>query len=201
MKRIIYFLLGVNILAIGLILNTKSGLGVSAINSVPYSISQMTSLSLGNATFCIYIIFIILQTILLKKIDIKVLLQFPFSLVFSYLLDLYDYLLPFDFEAMAPRFILLFFAIILTALGAYLMVVADIVLNPADGMVNTLTKVTKKQFGLVKNCFDLTMICVTIIICMVVKGYLIGIGIGTIFSAIFIGRCISLYQKYLKLHI
>ena len=74
------------------------------------------------------------------------------------------------------------------------MVFGDIVLNPADGLVHTIAKVADKNFGFIKNIADLVFIVLTIIICLITKGYVLGIGIGTIVSAIFIGRFVALYQ-------
>lgn len=53
---------------------------------------------------------------------------------------------------------------------------------------------SKKDFGFVKNIFDILAIILTSLICLAAKGYIIGIGIGTVLSAIFIGRCVALYQ-------
>lgn len=73
------------------------------------------------------------------------------------------------------------------------MVLGDIVLNPADGLVHTIGKVTNKDFGFVKNIADLVFIVLTVVICLVIKGYILGI--GTVASAIFIGRFVALYQN------
>ena len=45
-KRLGLYFLGILILGFGIVLNTKTGLGVAAINSVPFGISEMTNLSL-----------------------------------------------------------------------------------------------------------------------------------------------------------
>ncbi len=79
LKRVIYFLLGVNALSIGIVLNTKSQLGVGSITTLPYVFSFITSFTLGNAITLLYFIFVVIQTCLLKKIDYKILIQFPFS--------------------------------------------------------------------------------------------------------------------------
>ena len=93
------------------------------------------------------------------------------------------------------QIVILIIAIVLTALGAFLMVLGDIVLNPADGLVHTIGKVTNKDFGFVKNIADLVFIVLTVVICLVIKGYILGIGIGKVASAIFIGRFVALYQN------
>lgn len=193
-KRGFTFLLGMNLLALGIILNTKSLLGVGAINTLPYSLAIISNSSLGIITIGIYIIFIIIQILLVRQMDIKILLQFPFSFLFGFLIDIYNNILKFQVNILYIQYIVLILAILLTAMGAFLMIKSNIVLNPSDGIVNTIANVSNRSFAYTKNIFDLTMVALTIIICLFTKGYIIGVGIGTVLSALFIGRCISLYQ-------
>ena len=46
--RIIIYVAGLLVLALGIILNSKAGLGVSPIISVSYSISQINGFNFGN---------------------------------------------------------------------------------------------------------------------------------------------------------
>lgn len=66
-KRWVTFIIGMNILAIGIILNTKSLLGVGSINTLPYALSDIFHISIGTMTTIVYILFIIVQLILIKK--------------------------------------------------------------------------------------------------------------------------------------
>lgn len=194
-KRFIVFVVGMNVLAIGIILNTKSLLGVGSINTLPYALANILSVSLGTMTAMVYLVFIIIQLILLKRFDLQVIIQLPFSFIFGYLIDFYDLFFSYEPTAFYMQIVILIIAIVLTALGAFLMVLGDIVLNPADGLVHTIGKVTNKDFGFVKNIADLVFIVLTVVICLVTKGYILGIGIGTVASAIFIGRFVALYQN------
>ena len=194
-KRCMIYVFGVLILGFGIVLNTKTGLGVAAINSVPYGLSQMTNLTLGNCTTILYIGFIILQIIIYKKCNLKVLLQFPFSYLMGMILDFYDQLFNFPPQNMIISIVLLFIAIVLIALGAYLVVAMDFVPNPADGMVNALSYLIHKDFGQMKWMFDCLMMTITIIMTLIISGHVIGIGIGTVLSALLIGRVIQLYAK------
>lgn len=194
-KRFIVFVVGMNVLAIGIILNTKSLLGVGLINTLPYALANILSVSLGTMTTMVYLVFIIIQLILLKRFDLQVIIQLPFSFIFGYLIDFYDLFFSYEPTAFYMQIVILIIAIVLTALGAFLMVLGDIVLNPADGLVHTIGKVTNKDFGFVKNIADLVFIVLTVVICLVTKGYILGIGIGTVVSAIFIGRFVALYQN------
>lgn len=194
-NRFIVFVVGMNVLAIGIILNTKSLLGVGSINTLPYALANILSVSLGTMTTMVYLVFIIIQLILLKRFDLQVIIQLPFSFIFGYLIDFYDLFFSYEPTAFYMQIVILIIAIVLTALGAFLMVLGDIVLNPADGLVHTIGKATNKDFGFVKNIADLVFIVLTVVICLVTKGYILGIGIGTVVSAIFIGRFVALYQN------
>ncbi|MDU4733306.1 MAG: hypothetical protein E6X95_03745 [Thomasclavelia ramosa] len=121
-KRLGLYFLGILILGFGIVLNTKTGLGVAAINSVPFGISEMTNLSLGMATTILYIIFVGVQLLIYQKLDFKVLLQIPFSYFMGYVLDFYNNLLNFTVTSLPVALVLLAIAILATALGAYVVV-------------------------------------------------------------------------------
>ena len=56
-NRWIFYILGMVVLAAGITLNTKTGLGVSPIISVAYCVSQIFELNFGDMTFVLYGIF------------------------------------------------------------------------------------------------------------------------------------------------
>ena len=49
MKRYLYYLLGMNILVLGITCNTLSYLGVGAFSTLPYAVSFLTFLTFGQA--------------------------------------------------------------------------------------------------------------------------------------------------------
>ena len=107
-----FYLVGLLVLALGISLNTKTGLGVSPIISVSYSISTIWNLNFGNMTMVLYCIFVLVEILLhtilcrkeLKREDIALehanemnlklvlimdLLQIPLSLVFTRFLNVF----------------------------------------------------------------------------------------------------------------
>lgn len=121
-NRIIIYVAGLIILALGIILNTKSGLGVSPIISVSYSISHVNGFNFANTTLAMYAVFVVIETILhvimnmrnrknkvnnvalapanknsLKYIILTDILQFPLSIAFTRFMNLFAVLLP-DFS-------------------------------------------------------------------------------------------------------
>ena len=79
------------------------------------------------------------------------------------------------------------------------MLKGDIVLNPSDGIVQTIAQVFHQPFGRLKITFDLSTIALSCLLGLVFKGYIVGVVIGTVINAFCIGYCVSLYDKILKL--
>lgn len=111
------YLLGLLVLALGITLNTKTGLGVSPIISVSYSISTIWNLNFGNMTLVLYALFVVFEMILhvirnrkysikegavlehanqvnLKLVLFMDVLQFPLSLIFTRFLNIFSGWLP-----------------------------------------------------------------------------------------------------------
>ncbi|MBD5457529.1 MAG: hypothetical protein HDR27_03025 [Lachnospiraceae bacterium] len=194
-KRLGLYGMAVFILGFGIVLNTKAGLGVGSINTFPYAVSEITPLSLGMSTTLLYFVFVVAQMFIYRRIDIKILLQIPFSYVMGLIIDFYNELLDFTVEGFGLKLVVLAAAIVVTAIGAYAMVAMEIIPNPADGMARAVGYAMKKEFGEGKLIFDCMMILLTAVISLLFAGRIIGIGLGTVLSALFIGRLIGLFGR------
>ncbi len=196
-KRICLYIVGLLILCLGVVLNTKTNLGVAAINVTPFVLSKTTSITLGNAVFIMYCVFIICECILNRKIDILTILQLPISLLFGKLVDLFNTLLNFEANNFFVGIIMLLIAITLVALGTTLVISQNLVPNAPDGFVNAIGAKMNKPFGYVKLRFDIACVCIAFIISLVLSGKIIGIGIGTIISMLLTGNMCSYFKKIL----
>ena len=196
--RIASYVVGLNILAAGIVLNTRSGLGVAAFTSSAYAFSNICSLSLGMATAIVYLVLVALELVLLRRLEPAVLLQIPFSFAFGFVTDIYDALFPAWELSLVGQLGLLMVAILCTAVGVTLSVRARFVVAPPDGTVQTISRVSGRDYGLVKNVFDLTMIGVTLAMCLGTGSPLYGLGIGTVISALLNGRIIRLFEGVLE---
>lgn len=222
--RGLFYVLGLLILALGLTLNTKAGLGVSAIISVSYSVSIVSGRNFGDITFVMYVIFVLAEMILhsirewrygktadpalkyaerrnWKLVLVMDVLQIPLSLVFTRFLNVFSDWLPqigtgggHPAGEIAARFALLILAIILTGMGAAMSLNMRIVPNPGDGIVQAIADCIHKSVGFAKNCFDLFNISVSITIGLVFTGHLAGVGIGTVFAVVGVGRVMALFN-------
>lgn len=90
MKRWIIWILGINILAFGVVLNTKTGLGCAAVSSVNYVISRLLPIGFGTASTLLYLVLIAIQLLIVKRLEKGILAQIPFSILFGWITDIYD---------------------------------------------------------------------------------------------------------------
>ena len=115
--RILFYAAGLLVLALGLTLNTKTGLGVSPIISVAYSISEIFDHNFGNMTLALYSVFVVIEMVLhlirerrysraeggvlanagrkdLRLILLMDFLQIPLSIVFTRFLNVFSAVIP-----------------------------------------------------------------------------------------------------------
>ena len=198
MKKYMIYFIGLLSLGLGITLNTKSGLGVASFSTLPYSLSHLTFLSFGQANILIYLLLVFLQVIIERKITISFLLEIPFSFVFGFVIDLYQMLIPVLTYNLLIQIITLIIGNTCCAIGVYLMIQTNLVVTPVDGFVGTLSHILKKPYSLCKNLFDLSLISITCIVCLCCHSPFYGIGIGTLFSALYVGRMIKVCESHMS---
>lgn len=194
-KRTTWYLIGLNLIALSVVLNIRFGLGVAAFSSVMYSISEIYHISLGIASIFCYLLFVIIQCLLSRKITLVFVLEVPLSIVFGFLTDFYDLIIPELSIGLALRTFCFAATMFITALGVFLCVKSRMVLTPTDGIVNTISEVFQLRFSAVKNGFDVSMVTISALLCIANHSPFYGIGPGTVFSALLLGRIIKIYES------
>lgn len=217
--RAVMYLIGLLILAFGITLNTKTGLGVSPPVSVAYVTAEITGMNFGTMTFALYCVYTLLEmAVHLRTGQLRQrtgaafqpgriltadLLQIPLSLVFSWFVSLFSASLPELAEdcrgtfwgGLAGRVLALLLAIVCTGIGAALSLEMRLIPNPGDGVVQALSDFSGKSLGSTKNCFDAVSIGVSALIGLMAAGRIIGIGIGTVIAVLGVGRVIALWNR------
>lgn len=206
-NRLVFYGIGIAILALGITLNTKTGLGVSALVSIAYTVAGAWNLNFALMTFLLYSCFVLIELLLktiflpeLRKGMWRDLLQIPFSLAFSLLLNLYGAVVP-DAERMGMKIVVLVLAIVCTGVGAAMIVNMHLIPNPADGLAQTIGLVFGKGMGFGKNILDCSCVAISVVIGLVARGRLIGIGVGTIVAMIAVGRVVALFNRCCEMQI
>ena len=199
--RYVFFILGVAINSFGIAFVTKSAMGTSQISSIPYVFSlEFPSISFGMWTVLFNILFILLQVVLLKK-DFHPIqfFQILVNVLFSGLIDLSMSALSFfQPEALWLRILSLLFGCLILALGICIEVAPDVLVVPGEGIVRALAQTTKIKFGTVKVYFDVTLIVIVGILSLLFFQKFNGVGIGTVVSAIVVGRFVNWINLHFK---
>ena len=194
-----FYLLGMVLLALGLTLNTKTGLGASAIVSVPFTVSQATGWDFGNLTLVVCCLFVAAQFLIKgKNRRWTDLLQIPLSIVFTRFLNIFAAAIPYQSGNLPADIALLVVAIIFTGIGAAMTVAMQLIPNPGDGIVGTIAAVTGKELGFCKNCFDVGCVSLSLIIGLCFGDPLLGVGLGTLISMVGVGRAIAGFNYLCK---
>ena len=203
--RGLIYAVGMLVLALGIVLNTKASLGVSPIVSVAYCFSVITGSSFGNACFIWYAIFVIVILFLHRKriredrkLFLQDVLQLPLSLLFTRFMNLFSSWIPTLSGALLPRFLVLALAIICIGVGAALVLRMRLIPNPGDGIVQAISDTVGKPLGITKNFFDLSCVILSVLVSLLLTRKIIGIGFGTVAAALGTGRVIAVFNRLIE---
>ena len=188
-SRIVFLCLGLITMAFGVAFSIKGALGTSPISSVPYVTAEISGLSVGTTTIIMNFMFVLIQiAILRKQYDWFQLLQFPAAILFGAMIDVAGGAL----QALAvssylQQWLLCAVGIFLIALGVSVEVTANLVTTAGEGIVLAVCKVAPVRFGNMKIAFDVTLVCISVVLSLVFLGHLDGVREGTVAAAIFVG--------------
>ncbi|MCT4381656.1 hypothetical protein EFM34_00085 [Leuconostoc suionicum] len=202
-KLIVYFI-GLNILSLGTVFFTVCHLGASPLVSLPLAISTILPITLGQSTTSLFAFFVLVQIILKKNFEWKIISQFIVAFLFGNIVDFYNTTIGLKHLVLtfiAFKIIVLLLANILTAIGVVTMIRANFILNPPDGLVNVISEKTGNSFGRTKVFFDLIMILSTLALSILFVGNISIIGIGTLVAVILVGNLVSFCNKVFKRYV
>lgn len=189
-SRFIFLCLGLTIMAFGVAFSIKADLGISPISTVPYVTSVFSGLSVGTTTIIMNFMFVLIQiAILRRQYDWFQLLQFPAAILFGTMIDVAEYLLRnISLANYMQEWLFCIIGIVLIALGISMEVMADLITTAGEGIVLAICQVTPFKFGNVKMTFDITLVCISVILSILFIGKLTGVREGTLAAMIFVGQ-------------
>lgn len=198
--RLSLYLLGFFTLALGVNLAILSNLGVSPVSSLPLSISNISGRSLGNITTLVFVFYVLMQMLILRKdFKAKDLLQMLFGFVFGFFVDFASTLLTWvDASNYFGQVFLLLTSTVFIAVGLMLIITMDIVPGASEGIVLAICKVKNIPFPKMKIYFDCTSVILAATLSLVFLGNISSIREGTIISALIIGKILGVLMKRYK---
>jgi len=199
-RRILVYVAGMFILALGVSFSIKSSLGVSPMNSLPYVISQVIGVDMGIITTLVFSSYVVIQVALLRReFKLKNLLQIVVASLFGSFVSITNRLLDMPTPATYPmQLVFLGISLFLIGLGIMLYLVGDLVPQPPEGLVMTLAMKLNKPFYSVKVFFDSTVVSVALLISFLSGHGMMGVREGTLIAALGIGKIIGFLSKWLR---
>lgn len=201
-ERLVWFSAGILINSFGIVLITKGALGTSQISSIPYVLSlQLPSISFGMFSFIMNMVYIVLQALLLRRQFKPIqLLQIVVNVVFSASIDVFMAMLSFYApQQLFTRVLSAVAGCIVLAFGISVEVAPDLIMVPGEGIVAAISKVSGRRFGSVKVVFNVTLILIAALLSWLFFGNIVGVGVGTLLSAVSVGQFVNLINRHVSL--
>lgn len=202
-RRYFVFTIALFISALGVSIITRSYLGTSPISSIPYVLSLNTPLSMGTYIFLLNMALIAGQMLMLGKSGIRekrieLFMQIPISVVFGLFIDLTmgmlsNYILP----LYSLKILSLVIGCAVLALGICFEVVADVTMVSGEYFVQIASRRFKKEFGLVKIIFDISLVVIAALFSLLLAGHIEGLREGTVIAALLTGPFVRLISPCL----
>lgn len=197
LRRILIYLLGNFLVALGVIVSVKSRLGISPVQSIPFVCSRIFEMDQGVATTLVYSGYVLLQIILLRRaFPASGFLQILISIIFGYFVFICTRLLSFPAPAGYPlRLILMFTSVPLVAFGLFFYLAARLVPQPAEGLMLAIEKLSGWKIPNIKIAQDCVMVAAAVLISFAATGSVIGVREGTFVSMFGVGRVLGVISR------
>lgn len=201
-KKALIYIAGLLFMAFGVAFSVNSSLGVSPVNSLPYVVSRISGLDMGNCVTGIFALYILVQILLLRKkfrpVDLT---QLIFSAIFGRFVDVAKWIVgDFAIPTYLGQLLMLGISIVLVALGVCLYMDVQLVNMPMEGMTHAVNRVffPDKAFHDIKVVMDCLTVAVGVVLSFVFLGKLDGIREGTVLCALLVGKLMKPMQKVVK---
>ena len=201
--RYLTFISGLYFLSLGIVLIVASTLGTTPISSVNYVVTLHTPITLGTATFLINVLLIAGQFWLIRsglgtrKDRIEILLQLPFSLVFSIFIDINMAFIGSIEPTSYPMALAMLGAGCLSqATGVVLELKPNVAIMSAEGFVKYAARRYNKDFGRLKVIFDVVLVSSALLLGIACSGHIEGVREGTVIAALSTGFIVSFLSRH-----
>ena len=201
-KRYVLFVISLFFIGLGIALTKRGEIGITPISSVANVLSlRYTALSFGTWTILSNCAFLLGQILILRrKFKPIQFLQIPLFFLCGIFTDFGVYITHFMHQTSYMTKVLFVLAgCVVLGFGIALGVIADVILNAPEAFIKALSLTIKKEFGTIKVACDICLVILSAVLSVVLfKGKLMGIGEGTVISAILVGWIVSLFCRLLR---
>lgn len=203
LKRLIVYALGMFIIAFGVNIASKSQLGVSPVNAIPFVVAgKFTFLTKGTWVTIVFSLFVLIQLAILGK-DFKwyYIFQFLVSTLFGFFVDATAWLGQFcipEVHFYALRIVYVLVSTVFIAFGIMLYLEGNIMSMPGEGVTVAMEKRFKLPLSTCKLIFDVSIIIIATILSFVFFGKLQEVREGSVLIAVGVGLVMKPIMKHVK---
>lgn len=203
-RRYILFAVSLFVNAMGIAFITKALLGTSPITSVTYVLSMFTPLTIGQWTIVLNLLFVLFELPFMTRKELKddlrmFLLQIPISLCFGTFIDLsMNMLYWLEPVKYIDQIIYLLVGCVILAAGITLEVKANVAMMAGEYFVRVISQRFHGEFGYVKLCFDITLVCIACLFSICFMSGIYGVREGTVAAALLVGPIVRFISPYYR---
>lgn len=203
-RRYILFAVSLFVNAMGIAFITKALLGTSPITSVTYVLSMFTPLTIGQWTIVLNLLFVLFELPFMTRKELKddlrmFLLQIPISLCFGMFIDLsMNMLYWLEPVKYIDQIIYLLVGCVILAAGITLEVKANVAMMAGEYFVRVISQRFHGEFGYVKLCFDITLVCIACLFSICFMSGIYGVREGTVAAALLVGPIVHFISPYYR---
>jgi len=196
-RRILLYLLGNFVLAFGVAVAVKSNLGITPVNSIAFAASQIFSIDHGLMTALVYCGYVLIQLAILRKEFRPIsFLQIAVAWLFGFFVSLCNHILSFPApEIYWIRILLMLASVVIIALGILLYLRADLLPQPAEGLMLAIQKKTEWKLHNIKIIFDFTLVATAAALSLATVHKIVGIREGTLIAMLGVGKIMGFLAK------
>lgn len=198
--RVPMYFIGLFIMTIGITVSVKSNLGVSPVSSIPYTMTCVWGIEMGKATILYHTVLVLIQIIILRKnFNPSSLLQIAVGIIFGYFTTFCNYWVSYlpTPHNLAIRIIMMLISTVLIAFGIFLYLPANLIPLAGEGAMKAVSDITHIEFSKIKITFDVSMVIISTIVCLIMIHGFGSVGIGTITAALLVGTILGIITKLL----
>lgn len=197
-SRLVAYVAGLLLLALGIAASMRSDLGSSPVASVPFMFNLTTGLEMGLATIMWQSFLVLLQFLILRR-NFKpwILLQLITGFLFGYCNTFAGWvfsLFPAP-ESIVMRLLFTCIGFAVGGFGVWLYSSADVINMPSEGIVAVIAEKMGKPFHIIKIYFDVTSVIIAGACCLIFIRSLGSVGIGTVIISIMLGTMVGIYSR------
>lgn len=211
MKKITFYselayLVGLMLTAIGNSLMTQANFGLSMVVAPSYLLHLKVSewlpfYSFGMSGYVFQGLLVLLTALIMKRFRLSYLFSFVTAFIFGNMLDLA--LIPASMipaDSLAVRILMMIIGLFVVTAGVSLLFNTYISPEAYELLVKEVSRKTGIDTGKMKIIYDLSSLVLSLLLSVLFFGLpdLVGIGIGTLVSAVFNGILIAAYLKFYR---